>query len=400
MVLAQTRPVAPELTDPIFDDAFYAGDPFPHYGRLRREAPLVWHEDPGVWIASRYAEVLAVSRDPGRFCSSKGILALEIGIEYPTPPTMMHTDPPEHDRYRSIVALGFRPSRIRALEARIRSRVDALVADMAVDEPVDLVDALAAPLPLMVICDLLGLESDEWRTFLELSDAVIPGAAPLSDERRAELQGDLESLLRSHIATRRGEPRDDYVSDLITADGDGRPLTDEEVYMVVNQLLIAGNETTRNLISGGLVALAERADQWELLRRDPEVIPTAVEELLRWTTPVVAFMRTATGDVELAGQQIRGGDPVLLVYASANRDEEEFGPTADRIDVTRRPNHHLAFGFGPHVCVGAALGRLEGRAVLEALSTRFGTVEVVGEVDRTPSGIIAGVHRAVMSFAP
>jgi len=395
---ASDRPTDPALTGPLFDDTFYAGDPFPLYQRLRNEAPLVWHPDPGVWIASRYSEVLTVSREYERFCSGKGILTMEIGVEYPSPPTMMHTDPPEHTTYREMVRTGFRPSRIKALEPMVRSRIETLLADVAPGDTVDIVEALAGPLPLLVICDLLGLPSEDWRTHLEWSDAMIPGATPLSEERRAELLADLDRTLRDHIADRRRRPTDDYVSDLVRAEADGRTLDDDEIYMIVNQLFIAGNETTRNLISGGMVALGERPDQWEALRSDPELIGPAVEELLRWTTPVVAFMRTATADTELAGRSVRAGDPILLLYASANRDEAEFGPSAGALDVARRPNHHLAFGFGPHVCVGAALGRLEGRLVLEALSGRFASVAVAGDVERTPSGIIAGVRRAELAF--
>jgi cytochrome P450 len=393
------RPTAPELTAPLFDDQFYAGDPHPTYARLRREAPLVWHEDPGLWIASTYADVMAVSRDPDRFCSAKGVLAFEIGVEYPSPPTMMHTDPPEHTFLRRAVAVGFRPSRVRALEPAVRERVQPLVDALPAGEPVDIVTSLTAPLPLMMIASLLGLPEDEWRTFLDYSNAIIPGASDFDDERRAELQSALESTLREHIARRRSAPTDDYVSDLVRHRDGGRSLDDEGVFMIVNQLLIAGNETTRNLMSGGLLALAERPEQWGRLREDRSLVPSAVEEMLRWTSPVVAFMRTATTDVELSGQHVRADDPLLLLYASANRDESEFGSTASEFDVGRRPNHHVAFGFGPHVCVGAALGRLEARLVLESLLDRFERLEVVGPVERTPSGIIAGVHRAVLALS-
>jgi cytochrome P450 len=393
------RPTAPELTAPVLDDAFYAGDPAPHFARLRKEAPLVWHEDPGVWIASTYGDVMTVSRDAPTFCSAKGIMAFEIGFEYPSPPTMMHVDAPEHTWLRRAVASGFRPSRVRALEPAVADRVHPLVDALSAGEQVDVVTALAAPLPLMMIASLLGLPEDDWRTFLDYSNANIPGAAEFTDEDRARIQGEVEAALRAHIARRREEPGEDYVSDLIAWSEDGRSLDHEQVYIIVNQLLIAGNETTRNLISGGLVALAESPQQWQRLRDDRSLVPSAVEELLRWTTPVVAFMRTATRDVELSGQQVHEGDPVLMLYASANRDEREFGPTADRLDVGRRPNHHLAFGFGPHVCVGAALARLEARLVLEALLDRFGEIEVTGEVRRTPSGIIAGVHHAEMTFS-
>ena len=248
------------------------------------------------------------------------------------------------------------------------------------DEPFDVVEKLSAPLPLMVICDLIGLPSSDWPLFWEWSDAVIPGAAQITDERRAELNGALESLLRRHIASRSG-----LAADLLE-----RGLTDEDVYILLNQLLIAGNETTRNLLSGGLLALAQRPQQWALLVEDRSLVAGTVEEMLRWTTPVVSFMRTATRDVEVGRGTIRAGDPVLMLWASANRDSAEFGPDADEFRVERDPNHHLAFGFGPHFCVGAALARLEAAAALEAMLERFSTLRVAGEPRRSPSTVIAG----------
>jgi cholest-4-en-3-one 26-monooxygenase len=168
--------------------------------------------------------------------------------------------------------------------------------------------------------------------------------------------------------------------------------------MFLNQLLVAGNETTRNTISGGLWALAQRSEQWQRLVDDRSLIPTAVEEVLRWTSAVISFMRTATTDTELAGQAIAAGDPVLMLYSSANRDEAQFGATADQFDVGRSPNHHLAFGFGAHFCIGAALARLEVRLVLEELLDRFRTIEPAGEVAYSPSDIIAGVTSAPLRF--
>jgi cytochrome P450 len=168
--------------------------------------------------------------------------------------------------------------------------------------------------------------------------------------------------------------------------------------MFLVQLLVAGNETTRNMVSGGLVALAERPEAWDRLRRDRALVPTAVEEMLRWTTPVVSFMRTATRDAELGGQALREGDAVLMLYASANRDERQFGPTADRFDIGRDPNHHVAFGFGTHFCIGATLARIEARVLLEELLDRFETVEPAGEVQRSNSSVIAGVKRAPLVF--
>jgi cholest-4-en-3-one 26-monooxygenase len=163
-------------------------------------------------------------------------------------------------------------------------------------------------------------------------------------------------------------------------------------------LLVAGNETTRNLLSGGLLALADEPAQWARLRDDRALVPTAVEELLRWTTPVISFLRTATRDVELRGQLVAAGEPVLLVYASANRDEAVFGDSAGRLDVGRDPNPQLSFGFGPHFCLGAALARLEGRVVLDALLDRFSAIEPAGPVERAPSPVIAGIREAPVRF--
>jgi cytochrome P450 len=169
--------------------------------------------------------------------------------------------------------------------------------------------------------------------------------------------------------------------------------------MFLIQLLVAGNETTRNLLSGGLAALAAHPEQWAALRADPELIPGAVEELLRWTTPVISFMRTATADCSVRGQAVAAGDPVLLLYASANRDEEVFGSDADRLRVDRHPNPQVSFGFGPHFCLGAALARLEGRVVLSELVTRFASLTPAGPVERTASPVIAGVRHAPLVFS-
>jgi cytochrome P450 len=183
------------------------------------------------------------------------------------------------------------------------------------------------------------------------------------------------------------------------AESGGEELTEPELAMFLIQLLVAGNETTRNLISGGLVALAENPEQWAALRADRSLIPTAVEELLRWTTPVISFMRTATASTTIRGVEVAAGDPVLLVYASANRDEEVFGPDAGKLRIDRHPNPHVSFGFGPHFCLGAALARLEGRVVLGQLLDRFDSVSLAGPVERTPSPVIAGVRRASLVFS-
>jgi cytochrome P450 len=389
--------VANALAESLDDEALYAGDPFPLYARLRREAPVAWNGNLGYWAVSRHADVVAVSRDSEQFCSGRGILTFEIGVEYPTPPTMMHTDPPEHTRYRKLVQPGFAPSVIRALEPAVRERAVGLVAALEPGEAVDFVSAVSVPFPLMIISELLGV-GDDWPRFFEWSEASIPGAAPMTPEERAQLMAEMQEYLLEMTRARRGDPRDDLVSVLANVEIDGENLTDAELVMFLNQLLVAGNETTRNMVSGGMWAFAEHPDQWKRLADDRSLVASTVEEWLRWTTSVIAFMRTATQDTVVGGTPIAAGDPLLLLYASANRDELEFGPTADRFDIGRQPNHHVAFGFGAHFCIGAALARLEGRALLDALLDRFTTVSPAGDIERTPSSIIAGVRAAPLQF--
>ena len=392
-----------ELTAPLLDPQFYAGDPFPLYARLRAEAPMAHSEAGGFWVASGHAEVVAISRDPATFCSGKGILTMEIGAEYPTPPTMMHTDPPAHDRYRALVQPGFRPTFMRALEDGIRARTVALVDRIEAGVAVDIVPDLAVPLPLQVISDLLGVPEDEWPRFFRWSEAVIPGATDWSEEERMALSGEMVTYLLAAAADRRANPRDDIISELGAAEVEGDQLTDDELGMFLVQLLVAGNETTRNMMSGGLVGLASQPGEWEALRvrfltSAPRALPLAIEEMLRWTTPVVAFMRTTTRPVELGGASLGADEPVLMLYASANRDETVFGPTAETFDAARDPNPHVAFGFGAHFCIGAVLARLEGRILLEELLQRFATLEVAGPVVRTASPVIAGVKSAPLVF--
>jgi cytochrome P450 len=342
--------------------------------------------------------VVAISKDPETFCSGKGILTFEIGVEYPTPPTMMHTDPPEHTRYRKLVQPGFAPSRIRALAVRVRARADELVARIGAGEPFDAVETLAVPFPLWIIAELLGIPESDWPRFYQWSEASIPGATDWPPEECQRLQAEMHEYLLAMTRARRGDPRDDIVSVLANADVDGETLRDDELVMFLNQLLVAGNETTRHAISGGIAALAERPEQWARLVADRSLVTSATEEILRWTTPVISFMRTATRDTQVRGVDIAADDPLVLLYASANRDEDEFGPDADQFDVGRDPNHEVALGFGPHFCLGAALARVEIAAMLDALLDRFTSIEPAGPVERTASFVIAGITRAPVTL--
>ncbi len=394
MVDHPPSPLAAELDRP----EHYTGDPHPLYARLRAECPVAWNDQSGYWAVTTHPEVQAVGTDPATFCSSRGILVDEIGTTYDNPPTMMHTDPPAHTRYRRLVQPGFRPSVVRTLEPRIRAQAKALVDPLPAGEPVDVVQALAVPYPLQVICGLLGVPGEEWPRFYRWSEAAIPGAVELDEEERAQTMAEMWAYLVGVAEERRRNPTDDLVSAVATATIDGDELSEPELAMFLIQLLVAGNETTRNLLSGGLAALADQPGEWARLRSDPDLLAPAADELARLTTPVISFLRTATVDTELRGTPIGAGDPVLLIYASANRDEAVFGSGADRLDVGRQPNPHVAFGFGPHFCLGAALARLEIRIVLEELTGRFATLEPAGEVTRAPSPVIAGVTAAPLRF--
>jgi cytochrome P450 len=376
------------------EPGFYAGDPFPHYARLRREAPLAWNTELGYWAVSKHADVVSISRDPETFCSGKGILTFEIGVTYPSPPTMMHTDPPDHTRYRKLVQPGFAPSRMRALAERVRARADELVERVEPGRVFDAVETLAVPFPLWIIAELLGIPESDWTRFYQWSEASIPGATDWPPEECQRLQAEMHEYLLDTTRARRGDPRDDIISVLAAAEVEGESLRDDELVMFLNQLLVAGNETTRHAISGGIAALAGKPDQWRRLAGDRSLLDAATEEILRWTTPVISFMRTATRDTQVRGVDVAAGDPLLLLYASANRDEEEFGVDADQFDVSRAPNPEVALGFGPHFCLGAALARIEIAAMLDALLDRFTEIEPAGPVERTASFVIAGISRA------
>ena len=250
-----------DLVSRVLDEGFLAGDPFPDLARLRAEAPVARHAETGAWVFTRHADVVAASRDPGTYCSGKGILLMEIGADYDSPPTMMHTDPPDHTRYRKLVQPAFAPSVMRRLDEVIRERARRAVAGLPAGEPVDVVGELAVPFPLRVISDLLGIPEDDWPRFFEWSEAAIPGATDWPEERIAELMGEMVTYLLSTAAARRTDPHDDVISLLANVEVDGDTLDDTELAMFLVQLLVAGNETTRNALSGGLVAFSERPDR-------------------------------------------------------------------------------------------------------------------------------------------
>src|SRR3954463_14526168 len=226
--MQQTRP-GQDLAAKLEEPGFYAGDPFPHYARLRREAPVAWNAQLGYWAVAKHADVVAISKDPETFCSGKGILTFEIGVEYPSPPTMMHTDPPEHTRYRRLVQPGFAPSRIRDLSVRVRARADELVARLEPGVAFDAVETLAVPFPLWIIAELLGIPESDWPRFYQWSEASIPGATDWTPEECQRLQAEMHDYLLAMTKERRGDPHDDIISVLANADVEGESLRDDEL---------------------------------------------------------------------------------------------------------------------------------------------------------------------------
>lgn len=379
--------------DPL-DPMFYAGDPHAVYTQLRREAPVHWHEGAQLWTVARHADVMAVSRDPATFCSGRGVLPTDRRRDVSAADSILFLDPPKHQRHRKLVSPAFTPKRVAALEPIVRRTATALLDRIEPGRPADFVDGVAAPLPLVVIAEMLGVPPEDRDRFKVWSDAMIAAATEYTDDavvRAAELW----EYFRAVLQARRHEPADDLISVLVTAEVDEEPLTPDELLGFCMTLLVAGNETTRNLVAGGAHALATHPDELDRLTATTGAgaVAVAVEEMLRWVTPVMSFARTATRDVELGGATIADGDFVLMLYASANRDEDAFGATADRFDVGRDPNPHVAFGFGEHFCLGASLARLEARVLFEELLARFPRLSPAGDAERLPSVLMNGFVR-------
>jgi cytochrome P450 len=377
---------------PLDDPAFHAGDPFPVFRALRAEPRLHWHPRPGFWAAARYDDVLAVSRDPATFCSGQGILLSDLTREIVPRSSITYIDPPEHAKYRKLVQPAFSPGRLTALERTIRAAAQPLLDAIEPGRGFDLVDAFASPLPLLVIAEMLGVPASDRGHIQRWSDANIDAGTEQTPENMAAT-GELVAYFLAVIAERRERPGQDVISTLVHSQIDGERLEDFDLVAFCLTLLVAGNETTRNLISHGVVALATHPRELDRLRRDRALLPDAVEEMLRWGTPVGSFMRTATRDTRIGETPIAAGDRVLMLYAAANRDESAFGADAEEFRVTRDARRHLAFGFGEHFCLGAALARMEARIAFEEMLARFTRIEIAGEIERLRSIVIRGIVR-------
>lgn len=384
------------------DDDFYLGDPYPALRRLRAEDPVHWYEKAGFWCITKHADVEHVSRSPQLFTSTQGILIGTAQEKRPpgVPPTIIEMDPPQHNRFRKLVIQAFAPRAIAALEPRIRAIARESIDAVPVGEPVDFVNAVSVPLPMYLIAEMIGVPSADWSEFRRWSDAMVKAAGSMRDAASDAVLGEMFSYFAKHLADRRRAPRGDLVSTLARAEIDGDRLTDPEILMFCATLLTAGNETTRNLISGGAFALMQHPDQTHALLATPGMIPNAVEEMLRWCPPILSFARHATSATSLRGKKIGAGDRVLLLYLAANRDEEVWGEDAECFDVRRDHSRrrHLSFGFGEHLCLGAPLARLEARVMFEELLARLPEVEPVGPLERVRSRLMYSIERMPVVF--
>jgi cytochrome P450 family 142 subfamily A polypeptide 1 len=383
------HPVDPAIR--LTDGAFYAADPHAPFRWMREHAPVYWDAAGEVWGITRYEDVVALSRDTATWRNSGGIRPDSPAMQY-----MIDMDDPDHRKRRALVNKGFTPRRVQEREARIREIAVDLVERAKARGRFDFVHDVAAWLPLVVIGDMLGVEPADHTRLLAWSEAMILGTGATTLARMQDAAQAFEEYVayqRRVIADRRARPRDDLVSILVHAEIDGERLDDEELVMEALLILIGGDETTRHVLSGGMYQLLLHPEQRATLARDPARIPTAVEEMLRWVSPIQNMARTAARDVELRGQRIRAGEKAILLYPSANRDAAVFADPF-RFDVARTPNEHIAFGIGAHFCLGANLARLELRVLVEEVLQRIPDLALATDEPppRRASNFISGLE--------
>ncbi len=357
----------------LLDRALYEGDPQPTYTWLRENAPVYRDETNGIWGISRHADIVAISRDPARFSSAQGSRP-----NTPGSGSMIDNDDPRHIAFRRIFQREITPRGARQFVPRIERIVADIFTGLEGRREFDLVEELAIPLPVRVIVEALGLDDRDWARYAQIAELTMAGGGGprySSDE----LIETAEAFYREAIGVvhrRRSEGfGQDWISKIAARADDGEAKR-EDLELAAESLLFlnGGSDTTRHVIAGGTLALLEHPDQFELLKREPDRLPRAIEEMVRWVSPLLNMRRTATEDVEIRGTKIARGEQLLLMYAAANRDEDVFeGP--QRFDITRHPNPHLAFGIGAHFCMGANIARLELRSVFEAILARLPKIE-------------------------
>jgi len=375
-------------------------NPYPHYAQLRREAPVHQIEGMGVYAISRYEDVMFAVNHPELF-SSEGFNNMTINDK---PAKMLiFTDPPDHTKMRNLVNRGFTPKIVADLEPRIRQVTDELIDAIVERGETELIADLAMPLPVTIIAEMLGVDPAHKEDFKRWSDWIVTdfmGEIPQDVQEAYERDmEEFKNFFDAAVEQRKQEPSDDLIGAIVRA-GEESALSTEEVLAFIVLLLVAGNETTTNLIGNAIIALLDNPDQLAMLRWDPALIPNAVEEALRYDAPVQFLFRRAARAVELSGTKIPEGALCTVIFGSANRDERRYADS-ERFDVTRDASGHVAFGHGIHFCLGAPLARLEGRIALEALINRLPDLRRVdGSVELVPSFFLRGPQRLPLAFTP
>jgi cytochrome P450 family 142 subfamily A polypeptide 1 len=385
----------PEIN--LMSGAFWAADPHEALAWLRNNDPVYWDDASEVWGITRYDHVREVSKDPDRFSNAGGIRPGNGPV-----PQMIDMDDPAHWLRRKQVNRGFTPARVRAQEDGIRLVTDRLIDAVGGLGRCDFVADIAAWLPLKVIGDALGVDDADHPKLLEWSDTLMRGQGGSGGDIEAMMQAfmDYNVYAQQVIDARRAEPRQDLMSVLIGAEVDGDRLSDEEIIYESLLILIGGDETTRHVITGGVWQLL-RTGQWDRLLEDRSLISGAVEEMLRWVSPIKNMARTVTRDIDFHGKTMLAGQKLLLLYPSANRDVDRFEDPF-RFDVTRAPNDHVAFGFGSHFCLGNSLARSEIRIVLEQLLERLPDLHLVDEAEpeNRAANFVSGYEQMEVAFTP
>lgn len=385
------------------------GYPHAEWTWLRQHDPVFWYERPNVdpfWAITKHADIIEVSKQPTRFLNEPRMAVFTRDLEPPTEGDTRHLlnmDPPEHARYRRVTSSWFTPRAIRAMDEKIARVTRDILDDAGTTAGGDFVQDISARITIAVIAEMLGVPRRDWNLLFRWTNEIIAPQDPefqhgqTANETIERARIDVFTYFHELSEARRAKPTDDIVSMVVHGDVEGAPLPTVELLSYYLLLVVAGNETTRNAMTGGMLAFLEHPAEWEKLRRDPSLLDWAVEEIVRWVTPVIQFARTATEDYPLRGKTIRAGESVCLFYASANRDEDLFDdPFAFRID--RQPNPHLAFGIGEHVCLGAHLARLELRHAFAQLRERLTACELSGTPRRARSSFVGGIKHAPMRW--
>ncbi len=397
----------------VIDPDLYVARGYPHaeWALMRREAPVYRYERPNVdpfWAVTGHAPIVEISRQPALFKSLQRLF-MTINQEGAPDPNqgvlrqLLNMNPPEHGAYRGVVNRRFTPRGVQVMRQQIEAITTEALDALAGREECDFVLEVSAKLPLAVIAEMFGIPRADWDTMFRLSNMMIGPSDPeyggdkTIKETLEQARMEFFQYFSALVEERRKNPRDDLASALANGHVNGAPLPIFELMSYFALLIIAGNETTRNATTGGLFAFIEHPDQWRRLKADPSLAPRAVDEILRWISPVIQFNREATADTELHGHKIRAGDLLTLFYPSANRDETVFDRPGE-FDIGRNPNPHIAFGIGEHFCLGANLARLELQVMFRQLAQRLETIELAGPIQRMRSSFVGGIKHMPVRY--